>query len=403
MPPLPTSPIQTLSDQGFHGSYLASDIEFLLRPLTEQELTPVTVAEKEHLIQNGLKHYSDLITQEESPSDVHLSLFEQAKKNGGARMATEVQQLALALLQHQNKDVTASAAQKNNKASVLSENTVKEQPIVLVSLVRAGVPLGILLTRALRRLNQTVAHYGISIIRDRDIDKKALELIIKKHGSENVFFVDGWTGKGAIANQLHESLKDDSRFPDQQQRLITLADPCGKAWLAASGDDWLIPSGILGATISGLTSRTIYTSDDGFHGCKHWDHLAAYDQSKSFIEEIETIIASMTAEQLNSLKPAKWTAQDQRQHQETAEKVIDAIANQYDISNINRIKPGIAEATRAILRRVPQCVLIRTKDDPDIELLLHLAAMKKVVIKEVGEALGHYRAITIIKKVTKNN
>ena len=34
-------------------------------------------------------------------------------------------------------------------------------------------------------------------------------------------------------------------------RLVVLADPCGRAWLAASAEDWLIPSGILGATVSG--------------------------------------------------------------------------------------------------------------------------------------------------------
>jgi hypothetical protein len=79
--------------------------------------------------------------------------------------------------------------------------------------------------------------------------------------------------------------------------------------------------------------------------------------------------------------------------------VINALAEQYQISTINRIKPGIAEATRAVLRRVPERVLVRSITDPDIALLVYLAREKKIILTEVGDAIGQYRAVTIIKKV----
>ena len=95
-------------------------------------------------------------------------------------------------------------------------------------------------------------------------------------------FVDGWTGKGAISGQIRDSLAGDSRFPSEP-RLVLLADPCGRAWLAASAEDWLIPSGILGATVSGLVSRSIWAPEPGLHGCVVYDHLAEYDVTMSFI------------------------------------------------------------------------------------------------------------------------
>ncbi|MER8575636.1 cysteine protease StiP domain-containing protein [Mesorhizobium sp. M1409] len=42
---------------------------------------------------------------------------------------------------------------------------------------------------------------------------------------------------------------------------MVLSDPCGRAWLAASAEDWLIPSGILGSTVFGLISRSILNED----------------------------------------------------------------------------------------------------------------------------------------------
>jgi len=80
-------------------------------------------------------------------------------------------------------------------------------------------------------------------------------------------------------------------------------------------------------------------------------------------------------------------------------QVVDQLASKYGITNINRIKPGIAEATRAVLRRVPDHVLVKSKDDKDVELLVYLAEQRGIHIEEVGEALGQYRAVTIIKKV----
>ena len=75
------------------------------------------------------------------------------------------------------------------------------------------------------------------------------------------------------------------------------------------------------------------------------------------------------------------------------------MANNYSVDSINRIKPGIAEATRAVLRRVPDHVFVRSVDDPDVALLVGLARDKGIPVTEMGNTIGQYRAVTIIKKV----
>ncbi|WP_256448519.1 cysteine protease StiP domain-containing protein, partial [Pantoea sp. GbtcB22] len=75
------------------------------------------------------------------------------------------------------------------------------------SLVRAGVPLGVMLQQALCAMGHESYHYGISIIRVRGIDQAALEIIEARHGTAGIVFVDGWTGKGAITGGLVRSLE----------------------------------------------------------------------------------------------------------------------------------------------------------------------------------------------------
>ena len=354
------------------GSYGADDVHFLLRVLAI-ETTDVqqSVEEKERLIQTRQRHYSEMISQEHPPSNPHKALYQQALARNGARMAADVQALALAL------------HERYNGAS-----------IALVSFVRAGLPLGVLLRRALVERGRDVRHYGISIIRDRGIDNVALEAIIKAHGAENIVFVDGWTGKGAISGQIRDSLAGDSRFPSEP-RLVVLADPCGRAWLAASAEDWLIPSGILGATVSGLVSRSIWPLEPGLHGCVVYDHLAAHDETMNFIHSIEIERAHLPPQ----VAAHPWTPTQALALQQRAEAAVERVSTRFSVSSPNRVKPGIAEATRAVMRRVPDHVLVRSRADQNVQLLMHLSRQANIEVEEVGDELGPYRAVTVIRSV----
>ena len=109
-------------------------------------------------------------------------------------------------------------------------------------------------------------------------------------------------------------------------------------------------------------------------------------------------MATLAPEAIKTAAP--WSESERAELQATALSVVDSVAGKYGITNLNRIKPGIAEATRAVMRRVPEHVLVRSKNDPDVRLLMYLTDRAGIVVQEVGNDLGPYRAITVIKKVS---
>jgi hypothetical protein len=315
-------------------------------------------------------------------------LYIEALEQGKTRAATDIANLAYTLQQ------------------VFQPTVNNECPLILVSLVRAGLPIGVLLQRALADADSSYAlpsiHYGVSIIRDRGLDPVALQMILDSHPHSPIVFVDGWTGKGAIYQELARSLEAfaDPNHPNfanifHQGKgvipLLTLADPAGVAWLAASEEDWLIPSGLLNSTVSGLISRSLYTEPElGLHRSVFYDNLIKADHSLAFIDYIDTTRRTLSThlQCLPTYKHPRYQTAD----------LIDKLAAEYNISNRNRIKPTIAEATRAILRRDPECILLASDEHPDTVLLRHLCAQRHIPIRVLGDKILPYQAITLIKQ-----
>lgn len=389
--------VQKLESYG-SGSYLASDVTVLLDIVAKDAVADVPVSQKEALIQSGQRHYSDMLTLEQAPTAMHEQLYTQALEQGAERTATDIANLAYTL---------HHIFQKSR-----NEHTVNaEHPLVLVSLVRAGLPVGVLLQRALADVNSSYAlpsvHYGISIIRDRGIDPVALQMILNAHPDSPIVFVDGWTGKGAIYQELAHSLE---KFSDPNHAnfanifhqgadvipLLTLADPAGVAWLAASIDDWLIPSGLLNSTVSGLISRSLYTEPAlGLHRSVFYDNLIEVDHSLAFIAHIDAARRALAP-------PLQCLPTFQQPRYQTA-ALIDKLAADYAIANRNRIKPTIAEATRAILRRDPERILLASADHPDTILLRHLCAQRNIIVSVLGDKIHPYQAITLIKQRSEDH
>ncbi|CAA9890666.1 Cysteine protease StiP [Candidatus Methylobacter favarea] len=358
----------------FTGSYALDDVQFLLKPITVPD-TPVEV--KESLIQSGRKHYSEMLTHESLPSDDYLGLFYKAMALNQDRMA--------------------------NHLLVLAERILATRPhgITLVSLARAGTPIGVLLKHVLKRyLNREAAHYSISIIRDIGIDQNALRFILRHHSSESLVFVDGWTGKGVIARQLQRSLDDFAagdgiKIPAE---LYVLTDLSGFAAVAASSEDYLIPSSILNATVSGLTSRSVYDknqlSADDFHGCLYYDWFAPQDLSKYFIDAILARTDSRWKKRARNSKVVELN----RQHLQSVSKhFLQWIASRYGITNHNHIKPGIGEATRVLLRRQAQLLLLKETESEATRHLQWLAKSRHIPVEIFADI--PYRAAALIREV----
>ncbi len=356
----------------FSGSYDPDDVTFLLKRV---RIEPTPLEEKERLIQSGRKHYSEMIGAEPLPSPVYLRVFHQALARQKERFAQHVVTLAAVI------------------------DRSRQGPLVLVSLARAGTPVGVLLARILRhRFGREVAHYSISIIRDRGVDEVALRYILARHDASRVVFVDGWTGKGVIARELVKSVlafneKEGKRL---DPGLFAVADLCGLAAAAATDEDYLIPSSVLGATISGLVSRSILndtvTGPGDFHGCLYYEEFREHDLSRWFVE---TIMSDAVRVQAGEPETA---AQRERLRQRSAGFLQEA-RERFGVCDVNHIKPGIGEATRVLLRRVPDRLLLRDRDHPDVEHLLVLAGEKQVAI-EVDPSLP-YLAVGLIREVER--
>jgi hypothetical protein len=357
----------------FSGSYRPGDVQFLLKSI---DIVPIDVAEKERLIQSGRRHYSEMLSRESLPSTRYLEVFNRALVMGLGQMAQGVLDLA-----------TIIAARRPGE-------------ITLVSLARAGTPVGVALKHVLHEVfGRDSEHYSISIIRDRGIDQNALRFILDQAGRDPVglVFVDGWTGKGVIARELRQALDEFERAQGVRldADLYVLTDLAGVG-IAPADVDYLIPSSILNATLSGLVSRSIFNEHigpDDFHGCLYYREFAQADLSVWFIEKLLTTVRARLAD--GYAPRAQPVDPTMARIRSTA--LLAAIRESFGIRDENFIKPGIGEATRVLLRRVPERVIIRDQEAPEVNHLLELAR-EKAVRWQVDRTLP-YQAVSLIKGV----
>ena len=235
-----------------------------------------------------------------------------------------------------------------------------------------------------------VAHYTISIIRGVGIDKNAVNFILARHKPEEIQFVDGWTGKGAIQRELTRAMKD---FPQINSGLAVLSDPAGVAEKCGTHEDFLIASSCLNSTVSGLLSRTFLRNDiigkNDFHGAAFYKELAKKDLTYQFIDSIEENFDDFP--EIN----------DSNVEFNSGLMEVKKIAEDFKIDDINLIKPSIGEATRVLLRRLPDKILVHSLHDEEHLGHLYQLAKEKGAPLEVYP-LKNYKACGLIRSLADN-
>lgn len=341
--PLPEPPIP-------FGSYPPEDVTFLLTDLSDRPLETGLEEREAHLRRGG--HYSEYLPIEYEPTAEYFAMFEDALVRGARRTALGAAVAAERLLALRGPDV------------------------VLVSLARAGTPVGILVRRYLQTAHGLDRpHYSVSIIRDRGLDPVAVRWMQHRHPGLPLQFVDGWTGKGAIQRELDRAAATAGLDP----RLAVITDPGWCAAVPGSRDDFLIPSACLNSTVSGLVSRTVLRDDligpDDFHGAKEYPELAGRDVSRRFVDTVHAcvdaaLVAEAQALAAEPVEPPTWSGW----------AAVEEIGRRYGIDDPNRIKPGVGESTRVLLRRKPDRLLVRDEGE-DVAHLLQLAAERDVPVE----------------------
>jgi Phosphoribosyl transferase (PRTase)/PELOTA RNA binding domain len=322
------SSVEATQNRTVPHSYLETDLKLHL-DLGEVEL--VDILEKERRLQQG-ESYGRLLTPETLPNAEQSHWFSTLLEQHGPRIAAQVISLG-----HQIRAAHGSY-------------------LTLVSLARAGIPVGVLLTRFLRTLGCDVSHHGISIIRGHGLDMMALEEIVRERGSNGIVFVDGWTGKGSIRNELNQSLiGQKSAGQTVVPTLAVLCDPAGIADVQATFEDQILPHACLNATVGGLISRTFLQAAGSQTGARHAARfetdLVSADLSLEYVDRIERLMlegnhVSFSAGTSLGVRPINAAAQALE------------LGLLHGTKNPHHVKPSLGEAWRTLLRRKPRALLL---------------------------------------------
>jgi hypothetical protein len=321
------------------------------------------IEEREEAIQSGGAHYAESLPVEYQPDAEYRALFDRALDESAARIA------------HAVGVVTEIVLAERGPASVLA------------SLARAGTPVGVLMRRWARfARGLDLPHYAVSIVRGRGIDTLALRYLAAHHDPASVVFVDGWTGKGAIARELADAVAAANRELGTgfSPALAVLADPGSCVTTFGTRDDFLVPSACLNSTVSGLVSRTVLNpailGPAQFHGAKFYRELATADVSARFLDTISERfgeVASAVARDWPRVRAgdrtptwAGWAD-------------VERLSHEYGIGDVTLVKPGVGETTRVLLRRVPWAVLVRPGAGAELDHVRLLAEQRGVPVHEV--------------------
>ncbi|MDQ0962201.1 hypothetical protein QFZ66_006079 [Streptomyces sp. B4I13] len=347
------------------SSYAPEEVGWLLQDLSDVTLEAPT-EEREEAIQSGGAHYAESLPVEYQPSEQYQELFHAALQTSAERIAQAV--------------------------GVVTETVIAERSPrpVLVSLARAGTPVGVLMRRWARfRHGLDLPHYAVSIVRGRGIDANALRWLAAHHDPRDVVFVDGWTGKGAITRELAAAIEEfeaGGGAAGFDPEIAVLADPGSCVRTYGTREDFLIPSACLNSTVSGLISRTVLRADlvgpDDFHGAKFYRELAGVDVSTDFLDavaarfpEVAEAVGGAVKELLAGDRTPSWEGW----------AAVERISEEYGIHDVNLVKPGVGETTRVLLRRVPWKILARAGAGADLDHVRLLAGQRGVPVEEVGD------------------
>lgn len=377
------------------SSYKKEDVTMLLKDITGL-VKPQPTEERERLIQSG-RHYSEMLPVEYVPTQRYMEVYKEALRNFAQPTALAVGRVSDKIIQARGKEV------------------------VLVSLARAGIPIGILIKHFIwQKYRLEVPHYAISIIKGRGIDDNAMNYLLKQYQPRQLLFVDGWIGKGAILDELRQAVE---AYEGVSPELAVAADPANVTALCGTHEDILIPSSCLNCTVSGLVSRTVLREDiigpNDFHGAVYYGELADADLSYEFLDAIEQcfprdaqgkVQQSKTEHSKTEHSKAAQLPSDQLQTEKQQASAaasgygideVRALAEVFGVSELQLIKPGIGETTRVLLRRVPWKVLIdaRYRNNPELGHIVRLAEEKQVPIEFYP--LRHYKCCGIIKKLAE--
>lgn len=357
------------------GSFAPDEVGWLLSDLSAVALE-IPTAEREAALGSGRLHYSESLPQEPAPTPEYERVVARALERSAAPVAEAVGVLADRVLALRGRDA------------------------VLVSLARAGTPVGVLVRRWAARVRGVVLpHYAMSVLRGRGLDRAALDALVAAHDPAALVLVDAWTGGGGIVDEVAADLARYARETGVvvDPTVAVLADPAHRATLYGSRDDLLVPQACLNATVGGLVSRTVDRPDllppGSYQGAKSYPGLAGVDRTATFLDAVS---AHFPAGRPPAAPLPSDPGDDAR-----GPRYLAALAVDLGVTDPRRLRPGIGETTRALLRRDPGAVHLAADAGPDLDPVRHLCAERGVPIRPLpGVVAGlrsPYRCVGVLR------
>lgn len=175
------------------------------------------------------------------------------------------------------RSLVLAAVERERKAiSALLDTLLHEmlptlsKPPLLVAILRAGLPVGALLARRLASwFGEPVPLVALSLFAGLGWDEHALMKALRTYPHHTVWFVDGWTSRGGVANELRASYGRwlARGHPDFTEgagpRLAVLCDPAQSAQAAGIRADYFVPSSCFTAPETLGFSRGFATEEPG--------------------------------------------------------------------------------------------------------------------------------------------
>ena len=251
----------------FSGSYDPDDVHFLMKPVA---LAPTDVAAKERLIQSGARHYSEMVPQRERPGrGLSRALPRRARPQRRPPRPRH----------HRPRRRAGRKAAANRH--------------------RLAGP-----RRHADRRAARAARFG-GLASPRRIIRSASSATAASTARRSAT-----SPRATIRATSSSSTAGPARAPSPascgRSLAGALALPRGRRRSRPArptspppSEDYLIPSGILNAIVSGLVSRSILNDalvgPGDFHACVHHRHLAPHDLSRAFVDAIDALGAGRAA------------------------------------------------------------------------------------------------------------
>ena len=358
------------------GTFAPDEVGWLLSDLSGLPLeTPP--AEREDALRTGRDHYSQSLPQERAPSPEYAELVVEALGRSAAAVAAAVGVLTDRLLARYGPGA------------------------VLVSLARAGTPVGVLVRRWAARVRGVVLpHYAMSVIRGRGLDRAALAALTAGHDPASLVFVDGWTGSGGI---LDEVRADTARYARETGTVLdptvaVLADPAHGTPLYGTREDLLIPQALLNAPVSGLVSRTVARADllapGAYHGAKFYAGLADVDRTATFLDAISSCFP--TPDTVPPPEVPGVSTADCR-----GPRYLAGFAEGSEMGSGQRLRAGLGETMRALLRRDPVAIYVLPDAGADLDPVRRLCHERGVPVRPLPSRLAGvaspYRCVGVLR------